>query len=157
MATWQFSANLIPRSWAIENKYSSSLLYTEEGYDTEEAWKENQPKPEFIDILSNMLPPAESWSKDLLCWGNEEEHDIQVGYENKLIEGIHIRLDLNQKLSGIIVKLIKVAKELDCVLFFPELRTVTEASEFELKNALQKSRAAKIVKDPHRFIDELQK
>lgn len=157
MATWQFSVNLIPRSWAIENKYSSSLLYTEEGYDTEEAWKENQPKPEFINILSTILPLAESWSKDLLYWGNEEGHDIQVGYENKLIEGIHIRLDLNQKLSSIIAKLVKVAKELDCVLFFPELKTVVEANEFELKNALQNSRAAQFVKDPHRFLGELQK
>ena len=158
MATWQFSVVLIPKSWAEENKYSSSSLYDDDGYyDTEVAWKGNQPNIDFKSILSTLLPPAKSWSKELLYWGNEDEHDIQVGYEGKLIEGIHIRLDLNQKLNSILVKLVKVANELNCILFFPELKTVTEANEFELKNALQNSRAANFVSDPHRFLDELQK
>ena len=158
MATWQFSVVLIPKSWAEENKYCSSSLYDEDGYyDTEAAWKENQPNTNFITVLSTLLPPAKSWSKEMLSWGNEEEHDIKVGYEGELIEGIHIRLDLNQKLNSILVKLVKVANELSCVLFFPELKTVTKANEFELNNALQNSRAAKFVGDPHGFLDELQK
>ena len=55
------------------------------------------------------------------------------------------------------VKLVKVAKELNCVLFFPELKVITEAGEFELGKALQNSRAIKFVKDPHGFLDELQR
>ena len=158
MATWQFSVVLIPESWAQENKYCPSSLFDEDGYyDTDAVWKENQPNPEFINLLSNLLPPAKSWSKEMLCWGNEEEHDIQVGYEGKFIESIHIRLDLNQKLNSILVKLVKVSKELNCVLFFPELKTITEANEFELRMALQDSRAIKFVKDPHGYLDELQK
>jgi len=46
MATWQFSIVLIPKSWAVENQYDSSLLYDEEGYDTEIAWKK-------INLLQN--------------------------------------------------------------------------------------------------------
>jgi len=157
MATWQFSVVLIPRSWAIENNYSSTLLVTEEGYDTEIAWKENQPNPEFMDILSKMLPPAKSWGNDLLCWGNEEENDIQVWFENKTIEGIHIRLDLNQNLNNIIANLVQTAKNLDCALFFPELKAVKEANEFELKRALKASRAAQFVKDPNKYLNDLQK
>ncbi len=155
MATWQFSVNLIPKSWAIKNDYDSSLFYSDEGYDTEVAWVNNQPKPDYINSLSKILPKTKSWSKDLLCWGNEEEHDIQVCYENKIIDGIHIRLDLNQQLDNIITKLIQAAKELDCVLFFPELKTIVEANKINLDKALQSSRAALFVNDPHRFLDEL--
>lgn len=90
-----------------------------------------------------------------MCWGNEKEHDIQVWYENNIIDGIHIRLDLPKKLNGIITKLIKTAKELDCVLFFPESETLTKANEFELKKALQNSQAAKFVKDPNDFLNDL--
>jgi len=115
MATWQLSVNLIPRIWAIENKFSSSELYSEDGYDTDLAWRENQPEPEFLNLLSGFLAPSKSWSKDLMYWGNEKEHDIQVWYEDKMIDGIHIRLYLNQNLNSIIVKLTKLAKELDCV------------------------------------------
>jgi len=155
MATWQFTISLIPKPWAIENQFNSSSLYDDEGYDTEIAWETNQPNPEFINLLSELLPPSKSWSNDLLFWGNEKEHDIKVGIENKLIEGIHIRLDLNKKLNTLIEKLIQIAKELDCVLFFPELEIVTEANKFELKKALQNSRAASFVKDPSRFLSEL--
>ena len=155
MATWQFSIILIPKLWAEENKFDSSFLYSEEGYDTEIAWEKHQPAPIFKNILSNILPTSKSWNKDLLCWGNEEEHDIQVWYVNNTIDGIHVRLDLNQKLNSIITKLIKTAKELDCVLFLPELKINTEANEFELKKVLQSSQAAKFVKDPYGFLSDL--
>jgi len=157
MATWQFSVNLIPKSWAIVNNFRASLLYTENGFDTEIAWKNNQLTPEFIETLSKLLPPAKSWSENLLCWGSEEEHDIQVSLENESIEGVNIRIDLNQKLNKIINKIVITAKKIDCVFFFPEYRTITEANEFELKRALQNSQAAQFVKSPTSFLSKLQK
>lgn len=92
MATWQFSVVFIPALWAEENNYSSLLLYDEEGYNTECAWKGRQPKAGFQDVLAEILPPSKSWHDDLLAWGNTKENDIQVWYEDETIEGIHIRL-----------------------------------------------------------------
>lgn len=157
MATWQFSVVLIPASWAEENSYSSSSLYDEEGYDAERAWKDRQPASAFKTVLGEILPPSKSWHEELLAWGNEEEHDIQVWFENETIDGIHIRLDLNQKLNEIIIKVVKAAKTLECALFFPELKSVAEANEFELKNAIKKSNAAKFVRNPQEFLNEISK
>lgn len=157
MATWQFSVVLIPASWVEENSYSSSALYDEEGYDTECAWKDRQPDSEFKTVLGEILSPSKSWHEELLTWGNEKEHDIQVWVENEAIDGIHIRLDLNQNLNEIIIKVVKAAKALNCALFFPELISVAEANEFELKNAIKKSNAAKFVINPKEFISELSK
>lgn len=157
MATWQFSVVLIPASWAEENSYSSSSLYDEEGYDTECAWKGRQPESEFKAVLGEILPPSKSWHEELLTWGNEKEHDIQVWYENETIDGIHIRLDLNQNLNEIIIKVVKAAHALNCALFFPEFKLVSEANEFEIKNAIKNSNAAKFVSNPQEFLNELSK
>lgn len=145
MATWQFSVILIPASWAEENSYSSVSFYNGEGYDVTCAWKDRQPEPEYKAILSEILAPAKTWHEELLIWGNEKEHNIQVWYENGKIDGIHIRMDLNQHLNEIIIKLVKAANTLDCALFFPEFALVTKANEFELANAIKKSNAATFV------------
>ena len=157
MATWQFSVVLIPISWVEENSYSSSALYDEEGYYTECAWKDRQPDSEFKAVLGEILPPSKSWHEELLTWGNDEEHDIQVWVENEIIDGIHIRLDLNQNLNELIIKVVKAAKTLNCALFFPELSSVVEANEFELNKAITKSNAAKFVTNPQEFLNEISK
>jgi hypothetical protein len=153
MAIWQFSVVFLPDTWAQENNYDSAYLYNEEGYETDCAWLENQPDSSFKAVLSNILPEAESWHQDLLFWGHTQEHDIKVWYENSKVEGIHVRLDVNKNINDIIVKVVRAANELDCVLFFPEFRQITKANEFELKLALKKSSAAKYVSDPQGFLN----
>ncbi len=54
-----------------------------------------------------------------------------------------------------IVKVVKSAKALDCALFFPELKSVAEANEFELKGAIKNSNAAKFVRNPQEFLNEI--
>jgi len=155
MAVWQFSVVFLPESWAQENNYDSASLYDEEGYDTECAWQESQPDALFKTILSKILPESKSWNQDLLFWGNTQEHDIQVWYENSKVEGVHVRLDVNQSINDILVKVVSAANELGCVLFFPEFRQIAKANEFELKTALKNSNAAKYVNDPQVFLNEL--
>jgi hypothetical protein len=155
MAVWQFSVVFLPDSWAKKNNYDSASLYDEEGYDTECAWQENQPDSSFKTELSKILPESKSWHQDLMFWGNTQEHDIQVWYENSKVEGIHVRLDVNQGIKDILVKVIRAANTLDCVLFFPEFRQIAQANEFELKSALKNSNAAKYVSDPQGFLNEI--
>ncbi len=76
---------------------------------------------------------------------------------NEAIDGINFRLDLTQDLNEIIVKVVRAAKSLNCALFFPEFRSVVEANEFELKNAIKKSNAAKFVSNPQEFLNEISK
>ncbi len=157
MAIWQFTVVFIPTSWAEDNSCNSSLLYAEEGYDAERAWKRRQPMSGFQDVLTKILPSSKSWHDDLLTWGDTKEHDIQVWYEDEIIDGIHIRLDLNRSLDVIVVNVIEAAKDLDCALFFPEFKAIVEANEFELRNAIKKSNAAKFVNNPQEFLNEISK
>ncbi len=60
MAVWQFSIVLIPKIWAIKNGFDPLPFYGHYGYDSEIAWKENQPQADFIYVLSKLLPSANS-------------------------------------------------------------------------------------------------
>ena len=102
----------------MEADFDPSCLYESDGYETEITWKNSQPTTNFKDLLSTILPPSETWSDTLLCWGNEKENDIQVGYENNSVKDIQIRLALHTQFMPLIGKLIEVVNELNCVLFF---------------------------------------
>lgn len=156
MAIWQFSIVLVPREWAVITKYDSSCLYASDGYDTAITWKNRQPNPNFKEQFSKILPRAESWSDEILCWGDEKTNDIQVGLENSEVTDIQIRLALHTDFGPLITPLIEAAVELNCVPFFPELHLISNATEVELVEALQRSRAARFVKDPVEFLDGLQ-
>lgn len=155
MAAWQFIIVLVPRDWAEEANFDSSCLYESDGYETEITWKNRQPTTNFKDLLSKILPPSESWSDTLLCWGNEKENDIQVGYENSTVKDIQIRLALHTQFRPLIGKLIEVVNELNCVLFFPELRLISNVTEMKLIESIQMSRAARFVTDPRKYLDDL--
>ena len=50
-----------------------------------------------------------------------------------------------------------MAKELKCVLFYPEFKAISEANEFEVKSVIKQSVAAQYVRDPKGFLEGLQK
>lgn len=156
MAAWQFIIILVPRDWAVEADFDPSSLYDSDGYETEITWKNRQPTTNFKDLLSRILPPSESWSDTLLCWGNEKENDIQVSHENSTVKDIQIRLALHTQFMPLIGKLIEVVNELNCVLFFPELRLMSNATEMKLMESIQMSRAARFVTDPRKYLEDLQ-
>ena len=156
MATWQFTINLIPNEWAIKHNNNFAPLYNEDGYDTDMTWINHQPTTNFKELFTAILPQSKSWSKNMLCWGKEDEHDIQVLYQDNKVEGIGLRLDLNQNLKEILTSFVNLANNLDCVFFFPEYKEITKATETELIKALKKSRAASFVKDPYGYLNELQ-
>lgn len=156
MAIWQFVIILVPKDWAMEADFNPSSLYESDGYETKVAWKNRQPPTNFKNLMSKILPPAKSWNDALLCWGDEKENDIQVGYENNAVADIQFRLALHTQFKPLLPKLIEVANELNCVLFFPELGLISIASETVLLELIQRSRAARFVSDPRKCLDGFQ-
>ncbi len=155
MATWQFVIVLIPREWAVNAKYDPSGLYRPDGYETEQTWKDSQPCHNFQECLSKILPASKSWSDALLFWGDEKENDIQVGLENDVVLDIQVRIALNTDFKPLIIKLIEAANELDCVLFFPELHLISNATETELIESILRSSASRFVNNPREYLNDL--
>jgi hypothetical protein len=157
MAIWQFTIVLIPTAWVEKEKFDLSHLQTEDGFTTGCTWIERQPECKLGDVFDTILPPIKSWDDEVLIWGNTKTHDIQVIYENGLLEDIVVRLDLNLELSKIIVQIVNAARTLNCVFFIPESDSVVLANEIGLVDAVHKSNAAKYVTNPREYLDGISK
>lgn len=156
MAVWQFVVGLIPRMWIEQDGNAPEMLYDGEGYlDMSIAWKNNQPKANFAELISNVFPPALSWSDSLRIWGDLSTNDIQVGYEGDRVESVKARIDTRKETSNICTKIIELARALDCCLFLPSLHAVTAADVEALSLALQNSQAARYSAAPYEFIERL--
>ncbi len=153
MAVWQVSIELIPAKWADENNFEVESLYGEDGYDTTCAWGGNQPTEDFSAIFSLILPKADSWSEDLLLWGDDKVHDISIWHEDDEIFSIGFRLDLRESVTSIMSALCQAASVLNCVLFIPGQKVILTPNVFELKRYVLNSNAAKFVSDPKGFLN----
>jgi hypothetical protein len=78
-----------------------------------------------------------------------------VWYQNGILDGITLRFDLRQNISGLLSKSVALANELNCDLLLPEERKIIKANMSELKEAISDSKAAKFVKNPRLFLDSL--
>ncbi|WP_394781929.1 hypothetical protein, partial [Undibacterium sp.] len=104
------------------------MLYDDEGCnDTSTAWKNNQPVANFAELISRVLPSAESWSNSLKVWGDPRGNDIQVGYEGDDVEFVMVHIDTREDASHICAKIVELARALDCLLFLPAAHSVMAA------------------------------
>ena len=155
MAIYQFTVVLLPNHWLSGKDINIDDLFTKEGYDVSAAWKQYPPIQHLDSLLSKILPKGKSWHPDLKIWGKEKYSDIQVWYQNGILDGITIRFDLRQNISGLLSKAVTLGKELKCDFLLPEERKIIKANESDLKEAICNSDAAKFVKNPRSFLDNL--
>lgn len=157
MAVWQIPIALVPTKWAEQHDFVTDLLYEKEGFDTTCAWIENQPTENLDSIFSLILPKTESWADDLFIWGSEKKHDINVWNEEGIITSIELRLDLREDITSIMIAFCEASTFLNCVLFIPGQHVMFKPNVFELKQCIMKSNAAKFVKHPQKFFNDLSK
>ena len=157
MAIWQFTIELVPRTWSLRFDAKSSDLLSANGREMSVAWKDNQLKVDVEHIIKNFFPIARSWCPELRCWGNEKETDLQVFYENESVESITARVDARTEVGVVCLKIVDISNALDCVLYLPEMNSIIEPTVIGITRAISQSRAAKFAANPHSFFDELQR
>lgn len=155
MATWQFTIALIPTAWSNQPGNTVESLYSDDGYDTAKCWAEHQPKSGWRTAISRFLPEGKSWSNNLLLWGDDKTTDVQAWNSDNVLESINVRIDLRGEVRPVLEKLVKLSEELECILFWPEGRTLIQPHILELKRAIMQSRPYSFVKDPEAFLKRL--
>ena len=156
MAIWQFTVGLIPRAWAALEGSSPELLYDDEGYsDMSVAWSQNQPSENFIDFITQVLPPTESWSGEIRIWGDQTTSDIQVSYDGTAVESVMVRIDARDDTMHLCSLIVDLARALDCLFFLPSARSIINADITAINNAANGSKAARFTAAPREFIDQL--
>jgi hypothetical protein len=155
VAVWQVTIDFIPLQWAEENGFKTEELYDEDSFDPTRSWIGQQPRDNFEKVFDAILPRAESWSKDLTLWGDTKTNDISVWRDDANVSSIDFRLDLRENDVSLMNSLVNSAISLNCVLFIPGQRVVIKPNIFELKKYILKSSAAKYVKDPEAFLNNV--
>ncbi|AWB57592.1 hypothetical protein [Colwellia sp. Arc7-D] len=155
MAVWQVTIDFIPLQWAEENGFKTEKLYDEDGFDPTCTWIDQQPRDDFEKVFDAILPRSESWSKDLTLWGDTKTNDISVWRDDANVSSIDFRLDLSKNYVSLMNSLVDSAISLNCVLFIPGQHVVIKPNIFELKKHILKSSAAKYVKDPEAFFNDV--
>lgn len=156
MAIWQFAVGLIPRAWAELDGNIPEILYDSEGYnDMSIAWAANQPGPNLVALISQVLPPTESWSDGIRIWGEQAKSDIQVGYAGNNVESVMARIDTRCDTLYMCSKIVELARALDCCFFLPAARSIIMADVTALSIAVHSSEAALFSAAPRAYIEQL--
>jgi hypothetical protein len=154
MAIWQFTVGLVPRAWVEMEGNVPAMLYDADGYyDTSIAWRQNQPKVDLDFLMSQLLPATESRIDEMKFWGDETKNDIHVCYEGNTVESVQVRIDTRVDSIELCLKIVELARALDCCLFFLEARLISRPSEGSIRNAVQNSTAARFSAAPREFLN----
>lgn len=158
MATWQYDIDLIPRAVVDESPeiVLALMAKSEEDIDSAAWWKHLDDEQTFIEALSKLLPAAESWCDSIQMWGTYEGDRIEVSRENDRIELVHARIDVGQISEDFIRGIVDIAKRFDLLIFTEETRMI-EPDYHGLLRSIKSSNAARFVKDPKRFLSDLDK
>jgi hypothetical protein len=148
LAIWQFRLDLIPTS-ALRAKFHTvpisipGQLAEDYGW-----WSEVQPSAGFEKDISSMLPEANSWSEEMLIWGDERGDTAAVCYDlNRKIEWIGFRIDVGTLSLALVRQLCKFAKDQECMLLTGSYHLI-EPDEQAVLAAINHSTAKKFLSDP---------
>lgn len=124
MALWQYTYYVIPRE-SIQDLSDLHLLSTdtEEGFDLEGYWKTADIPVSFFDSLSTILPLGQSWSEDIVLFGNQQSHMIQViQNEYGKVEDVSIRIDFTRDYDGFLSEFLEFCIHRGLVILDEEMQ-----------------------------------
>lgn len=150
MAIWQFRLDLIPTS-AIRMKFGTvPVAIPQELAEDFDWWSEAQPPAGFETRLDDILPRANSWSDEMLIWGDERGDTAFVCFDSSRkvrVEWIGFRVDVRRLSPGFVRDICKLANEMGCVLMSARYHLMA-ADEQRVLAAIGRSTARKYLEDP---------
>jgi hypothetical protein len=117
MAIWQFRLDLIPTS-ALRAKFGTAPTTVPHELAEDFAWWSDAQPPAGLEAsIDVILPRANSWSTEMLIWGDERGDTASVCYNsNRKIEWIGFRVDVRRLSPTFVTSICRLAKELECML-----------------------------------------
>lgn len=151
MAIWQYQCEIVP-----ENVLGNLSHATRELMDNEN-WSFNdlQLNDSLKEELSSILPPAESWHKELSIWGDLTSDCIEVWFEDDYVSSISCRFDTHSPSMDFVKAICQLAKRLQCKLIYQRSLNVLEADPPIVFNAIINSINRKVLEDPEKMLPKL--
>jgi hypothetical protein len=112
-------------------------------------WSAVQPRDGFEASIDALLPKAESWSKDILNWGDKRGDSATVLYDkSRTIQEIEFNLDVGALSLVFVRKICGVAKEIDCMLLEARSYHLIAPDDQAVLAAINRSQAMSYINDP---------
>ena len=155
MAIWQCDLQLMPNAVVPDAPSCIDAAITDDGLDTTDWWLPNQPPNDYAQIIANVFPPLDSWSREILRWGDEDNVLIEAFITNGHVDGIGVRVDVRNADRDSMTKMAGLAARLDCHVYMMETHQIVTPDLDSLLPHLAKSKAAQFARDPKGFIERL--
>lgn len=139
MAIWQVYSNIIPKSNYRNENEQENLI----------SWKNKKIKEKKI----NFLQKKDSWSKNIIQYGECDKTCIEYIYDNNELVEIVCRFDLRSITKDLLMDIINYVHNNDaCFLidgkvYFPEIKEISEA--------IQTNKAFSFCENPLGFLDKI--
>ncbi|MGE0567640.1 MAG: hypothetical protein AB7O73_06800 [Bacteroidia bacterium] len=107
MAIWQYTFYVLPKEAVTDITPSLVFLKDDDGFDDSPYWKYVAVEPSFFEPVKEFLPLGNSWSKDLILYGDVDSNCLEVFLEeSKLVESVSIRIDFRSNYEALLDKLL---------------------------------------------------
>lgn len=145
MAVWQFEIAFEPRESAAASRDGLSEPAPGRPFGREDS--------DLLRKIDAMLPRRESWSEDLILWGEEDGDRVHAALEEGGIVELTARIDLRHPPGSFPDRLVELARH--CGAWFstvdgeripPDVRALSEAA--------RRSEAFRFVLDPRHYFNE---
>jgi hypothetical protein len=147
MAAWQFEVALEPDGQPPGGSNGSPAgpdggrLFTREDSD-------------ILRKIEGILPRRESWSEDLILWGEEDGNRVNAVMEEGRLAELTARFDLRRPPGSFPAQLVELARYCGARFSTADGRPIP-ADLHTLSEAVRHSDASRFVVDPHRYFSEL--
>lgn len=104
MAIWQYSFIVIPRDSLSDFKKQPNR---DKAFDDEIYWLNIPTDPKLFYEIGEILPRVESWSKNLIIYGNDTSNCFEILSENNRVASISFRVDFTsnyEKVLGLVLE-----------------------------------------------------
>jgi hypothetical protein len=135
MAIWQYTFLVIPNDYLQETLNSERI---EDEFDDSKFWENSKITSDFFSSVGSILKKTDSWSKNIICYGNIESNCFEIFCKNNFVISVSFRIDftseyrllLNELIEFLILKGLSVLDEtLDIVpLNYEMFKSIIENS-----------------------------
>lgn len=118
MALNQIGFFVLPKESLDKLLTKNHFELDEEGYfDDELIWKKYKRHYSLFNLISEILRPSVSWSKNILLYGDENSNRFEVLFDqNNIILSVSFRIDFTSNYEIILIRLLDFFKSNDLIV-----------------------------------------
>jgi hypothetical protein len=106
MAIWQYSFTIIPKDSILND--SVNPIYNDDGlFEDDIYWIKRAILLGFFDGMEKIIPYGESWSKDLLVFGDLESNCMEVYSEKGYVISASFRIDFRNNYESFLRRMLE--------------------------------------------------